>query len=214
MAQSGVSCGCGQVLFETDRYKAGETINCPWCERKYRYLGDDKIESLDARPSDNSVNSANSANLAQEATASKGRVRVPQRNTGNRETRREASVSARSAENVEGRSSGKSARAASVSMRGKREGIPGGLTMTIVFIVGFNALAFIALYFFLPRQPDGIRLPMWGGEPIPKGVIWPELAALVVGHVVGFIVWACYAYILDRLNRLSRRELQNLDGKD
>jgi hypothetical protein len=73
--------------------------------------------------------------------------------------------------------------------------------MMIMFIVGFNALAFIAMFFLMPRDPSGIRLPVWGGEPIPKSAVWPELLALVVGHMLGFLLWSLYVFQLSRMNK-------------
>ena len=46
MAQP-AACACGQVLFDIGGKKPGDGLICPWCERKYRYAGDGKVELLD-----------------------------------------------------------------------------------------------------------------------------------------------------------------------
>jgi hypothetical protein len=73
--------------------------------------------------------------------------------------------------------------------------VPGGIMRMIIFIVVFNAAAFIALAYVLPKQPDGLRHNPWGA-PIPKTALWPEMAALLLGHVVGFIAWSFNVYRL------------------
>src|SRR5581483_9335778 len=46
MAQP-AACACGQVLFDIGDKKPGDALSCPWCERKYRYAGDGKVELVD-----------------------------------------------------------------------------------------------------------------------------------------------------------------------
>src|SRR5687767_13855203 len=43
------ACSCGQVLFDTGGRKEGDVLTCPWCEKKYRYLGDEKIAPLEEK---------------------------------------------------------------------------------------------------------------------------------------------------------------------
>ncbi|MBI3830906.1 MAG: hypothetical protein HY291_15410 [Planctomycetes bacterium] len=81
--------------------------------------------------------------------------------------------------------------------------IPGGFFPMVACILGGNIVAFLVLYALLPADPDGTRLAPWG--TIPKSAIWPELAAIVAGHLLGFAVWAVFVGVWVRRQRAQSR---------
>jgi hypothetical protein len=86
-------------------------------------------------------------------------------------------------------------------------GPPGGVLPMIGFIVAFNALAFVALAVLMPKAEDGLRHAIWDPETtIQARAWWPDVAALLAGHVMGFIAWAVYVYRLHKRERLALAE--------
>jgi len=85
------------------------------------------------------------------------------------------------------------------SSRVKPQGIHGSPLRMVAYIVICNAIALILLHFLFPAQRDGRRLTPWEGVVIPRfSVPWPELAALLVGHLVAFALWAHYLFGLHK----------------
>ncbi len=88
----------------------------------------------------------------------------------------------------------------------KDEGPPGGVMPMIGFIVAFNALAFVLIGLLLPKDDDGIRHAIWDNTFTVSGkVLWPDLCALGLGHVLGFGAWAMFVYRLHRRERMEKK---------
>jgi hypothetical protein len=249
------ACACGQVLFETAERKAGDELSCPWCERKYRYLGEDRIEpwspngkppakdSADEDDEEEGEGEEHSADKPAEQAAGeeppkkkkkkKKKKKPPserleaardEKDSGRQKTQKEirepekggvgAAVvrippAADLLEKKKPPGDGESKRA-NVSVRTKRpKEIPGGIFPMIGFIIGFNALALLLLQYAVVKIPDGggAREAFWGAT-VPKSAIWPELAALLIGHIVGFFAWSWYVYELQKLNANTEKAQQ------
>jgi hypothetical protein len=238
------ACACGQVLFETAERKAGDELSCPWCERKYRYLGDDKIEpwSSDGKPSakDSEEEDDEADQPAEKPAGEEPHKKKKKKKKKKPESARSEAAPARdekqethkeirepekggvgmavvripaAADSIEKKkpatSDGESRRA-NVSVRSKQpKEIPGGLFPMIGFIIGFNALALLLLQYVVYKVPGGggERETLWGSA-VPKSAIWPELAALLIGHVVGFFAWSWYVYELQKLKANTEKAQQ------
>ncbi len=208
------ACACGQVLFDVGDKKPNDVLTCPWCDRKYRYLGNGKVEPADAKTaaSEPSSSSPNPKAASRDSQKSEKKSKdEPKSETekkpdaqAKKAEERKADVAAaadhlRKVDDKRPRLAGTAKQDPMTtegrhSVRKARKGeIPGGVGVMVGFIVAFNALAFIALKFLLPAQLDGSRIPPWN-TPIPKSAIWPEIVALLVGHFVGFIAWSTYLY--------------------
>lgn len=201
------ACACGQVLFEVADRKVGDMLSCPWCQREYRFLGENRIEPYDpkkkpaveptgAKPDSPGKSPDAAAQPKAEGAAGLAVVRIPAapQSTGRKATENLSHVSA---------GLNDSRRAAPAGKPSRPKEVPGGLFTMIGFIVVFNAAALIALSFVLPRLPDGTRESFWGSA-IPKTAVWPEILALVIGHIAGFIAWSCYVYRLWKLKKLAK----------
>ena len=205
------ACACGQVLFDVGDKKPNDVLTCPWCDRKYRYLGNGKVEPVDAKtsatePSPNPKAASRDSQKSEKKSKDEPKSepeKKPDAQAKKAEDRK-AGVAAvadqlRKVDDKRPRLAG-TARQDPMTVEGRhsvrksRKGeIPGGVGVMVGFIVAFNALAFIALKFLLPAQLDGTRFTPWN-TPIPKSAIWPEIVALLVGHFVGFIAWSTYLY--------------------
>ena len=76
------------------------------------------------------------------------------------------------------------------------DGPPGGVMPMVVCIVLFNALAFLALAYLFPKGEDGLRRAVWDADfVVARRAWWPDAAALLIGHVTGFVAWAGYVYM-------------------
>ena len=189
------ACSCGQVLFDTGGRKEGDVLTCPWCEKKYRYLGDEKIAPIEekAEPIEEVSDELEVVEGSEEVIV----ARIPAKpNTVTKKPKKRdkpdrplTGTKPLSPVGDEG-----APRAPSVRTKQPKE-IPGGVGVMIVFIIAFNAIAFIGMSFVIVTQPDKSRLAIWGQSYSSKA-IWPELAALLIGHIVGFIAWSCYVYTL------------------
>jgi hypothetical protein len=234
-------CECGQVMFDVVERKAGDTLSCPWCERRYRYLGDNQIEPLTGKESDAPAKKEHAPD-AEPPKNKKKKHKQPDKapdDSSKRDEKKDESdkddlkrltedlpdkepvevvegseevllvqhdepplpkrPSARRRDTIRERGPGESRRSDAAAFKE----IPGGVVRMLIFIVAFNALAFLALAFVFPRQGDA-RLTPWGAL-IPKSKIpWPELATLILGHLAGFVAWSWSIYRLYATGKLQR----------
>ena len=252
------ACACGQVMFETAERKAGDVLTCPWCDKKYTYLGDDKIEPLgagkkvksekneksekaektEAKRKRESVRDDPKVLLKSEAPGAEKKGASDADDAPAASDKKEKSKGANGKESsgepggeadpAEGgtlpavvriapknirdkkpRDTGAraplaTATAGADSQRAKQaarrpKDIPGGVIAMVAYIVIFNGLAFMAIRFIFPTLPasGGMRDTPWG-DALPKSSLLPELIALTVGHVVGFVFWSWYVYTVVR----------------
>jgi hypothetical protein len=187
------ACECGQVLFDIVERKAGDTLTCPWCNREYRYLGDGKVEP--AKPaSGDTIKKPQSKELAKEKD--KPEPEKPEKSEKpekkEREKEKEPAEARRSAENYGTRKQEDTvqprdplAPKGSRRIKARKDDVPGGFPIMIGFIIGFNGAAFIGLAV--------IRMTEWE-KFVPRSATWPLIAALVLGHIVGFVAWSAFVY--------------------
>jgi hypothetical protein len=203
------ACTCGQVLFDVGDKKPNDVLTCPWCDRKYSYLGNGKVEAFDPniKPAE--------APGKPEPTRKSGRHPEQSDKTSDDKKPDEKKAEQPHAKKHDGEKkplaatarhapTGESGRP-SVRKRAHKGDIPGGVGVMVGFIVVFNASAFLLLMVVLPKAVDGTRTTPWHSV-IPKSAIWPEIAALLVGHLVGFLAWSTYLYY--RQQRLTREAAQ------
>lgn len=94
--------------------------------------------------------------------------------------------------------------------RGKRaHGPPGGVMPMIGFMLAFNALAIAAVsLLFLKNPDDGTRRAVWDeGFIVAAKSIWPEVAALLLGNLLGFAAWGVFAYRIHKKQLAARAQL-------
>ena len=172
-------CDCGQVVFELTRRNPGDILACPWCTKRYQlmpggklsvYSGPDPVSSPSPEPE--------TQTKAAVLTGSDKKVLPP----AIKPVQESAGTS-----NSKVASATKPKRTKKMNM----DDAPGGVMAMVGFIVGSTAVALLALAYVLPRRPDGGRDTFWGGS-IGSKAIWPECMALVLGHVLGFIVYAIF----------------------
>jgi len=196
------SCSCGQVVFDVAGRKAGEILSCPWCERQYRYLGSSMIAPFEE--AEEETGAAQSKDMAEaedpageQAEAGMSLAERMKAHSAKRK-RQQAAVQASKA--------GPSNDTPKTRAKGRRPGVPGGLLRMIAFIVVSNAIAFVLLQVYFTPHRDGSRTMPWGGTIPRHSVPWPELVALLAGHLCGFVAWACYVYRLHSGQRARAAE--------
>ena len=88
-------------------------------------------------------------------------------------------------------------------------GPPGGVMPMIGFMVVFNALAIVTVsQLFLKNPDDGTRRAVWDeGFIVAAKSIWPEVAALLLGNLLGFAAWAVFAYRIHKKALAARKNL-------
>ncbi|MEI6235610.1 MAG: hypothetical protein WCT04_21350 [Planctomycetota bacterium] len=87
----------------------------------------------------------------------------------------------------------------------RSDGPPGGMLPMLGFIIAFNVIAFTAVSLLLPKHDDGLRHAVWDASfTISAKSFWPDVGALVLGHLLGFICWAVYAYSIHRRERMEQ----------
>jgi hypothetical protein len=195
------ACECGQVLFEVADRKPGELLNCPWCDRQYKFLGEERLELLSKKDG-----SDKPKKIEHKEPDGKKIERKSARKEASEAVREHAPVTTAK----EPSSHSQRQRTAVDGNRSKE--IPGGLFPMLGFIVGFNALALIGLAFLLPRQPDGTR-QLLSTYVINKKAFWPEILALLAGHSVGFVAWAYYVHRLRLQRRRAMGPAVPMEGK-
>ena len=188
------ACKCGQVLFDVVERKAGDMLICPWCNSEYRYLGDGKVEPKDGKPaSGDKMKKPESKEVEKEKEK-----KEPERKEEKHEKEKKEPAEAKHSPEKYGTRKQDKIEPPSPSPKGSRrlnsrkEDVPGGIPTMIGFIVGFNGLAFVALAF--------IRTTEWGSF-MPKSATWPLIAALIVGHIVGFFAWSAFVYYKTGANK-------------
>lgn len=213
-----LSCECGQVLFDVANRKPGETLTCPWCSKEYRYLGGAKVERVNApksktpdkepkpkasAPKDSARKESrrkesagkpaedNDAEIAQE-----GEEEVFTFESADSETVKMKSFAARRKPGSPKPSSEDSDETPAPKKKGGGLGdAPGGVLPMVGFMAGFSLLAFMALGAIFPETPQHRRQTPWG-EILKLKSPWPELIAMIVGQVTGFVAWGFYVYRL------------------
>jgi len=209
MADSkGAACECGQVVFDTSRAKPGEILTCPWCWKHYRYengsitlANEDETKRAEAEakketppPKPKSESLEDEAALLKRKSSRFEKV-AEEKKERTSEKKVEAAKPAEDKAKSERLLSAEAAAPSSASQKQpkekklKLEDIPGEMAAKIVCIMGFNGLAFIIDYLLWKPADDGGRNFAFGHFYLPEHKIWPELIALVAGHVFGFIAW-------------------------
>ncbi len=164
-----ISCSCGQVIFNTDGRKTGEKIVCPWCNKRYRYLGGTVIHPIGDDEPDSQ------ATIVVRETQPRADEPAPRKIASPRKAVRSTREPI-----ANGDAPRKPAR---------KEEVPGGVLLMIVFMAVFNGLAFGTLAFAFPEISHGVRQTPWG-DPIHIASPWPELLAMISGQLLGFVGWA------------------------
>lgn len=79
----------------------------------------------------------------------------------------------------------------------------------IGFMLAFNALAIAAVsLLFLKNPDDGTRRAVWDeGFIVAAKSIWPEVAALLLGNLLGFAAWGVFAYRIHKKQLAARAQL-------
>ena len=173
------SCSCGQVVFDITGRKEGETLSCPWCSKKYRYLGSNTIAPFEEAEEKEAGGTSEGGGLAERMKAHSAMRK-----------RQQAAAQASEA----GPSDDKPRSRA----KGRKAEVPGGALRMIAFIVVCNAIALVLLQVFFARQINGSRATPWGWTIPRYKVPWPELVTLAIGHLCSFVAWACSVYLLHR----------------
>jgi hypothetical protein len=188
-----VSCKCGQVLFD-ENCEPAETLTCPGCKQKYRYLGGDKVEpigSKKAKPDSGAI---------EVMSVEVFKIDIPEKVDEKDFAGRLKAHSAKRAKPKPLLTEEELAAKKEKAAKGKPKEIPGGIVPMIGFIVAFNAIALTILAFVFPLNPDGSGsrdTPF--GVTIPKmSVPWPTLVTLLLGHLFGFGAWIGYVYRLHK----------------
>jgi len=182
----GAACACGQVVLDLAGRKVGQTLACPYCSRKYRYAGEDRVEPL----AEGDATAGAEKEQGTAAGAADEIAKSPAPDKAGAEAKPEAELIA----SAPGKPFQPVARP-SAARRSKASRIraPGGLWLVIAFIVVFNSAALIAKSFLFPDTPDGFRMTPWGSK-ILRQTVWPEMLAVLVGHAVGFVFWLALVY--------------------
>jgi hypothetical protein len=71
------ACECGQVVFDLTGRKTGEILNCNWCGRKFRYMGNERLTALtpeEARLAEAGVKQGRAARSGQKRTGPPGGI--------------------------------------------------------------------------------------------------------------------------------------------
>ena len=182
------SCACGQVVFDVAGRKAGEMLSCPWCSKKYRYLGGNTIvPAAEAEEKEEGQDKGVAEAEAPETGAAPGE-------------RMKAHAARRKQQQAEGQElkPGQGSDSPKVKAGGRRPEIPGGALRMVAFIVVCNGIALLLLQAFFPPRRDGTRMTPWGWTLPRYKVPWPELVTLAIGHLCSFVAWAGSLYLLHR----------------
>jgi hypothetical protein len=231
------ACTCGQVFFDTDGRKHGDVLTCPWCQKTFRYMGGNEIEPYEATSDEKpkhageKVRSKDKDEKRKERKKDKGDeikevsddlevvegseevkvIRIPAAPDSITKKSKRSDRPNTGTRPHQPVGEGGPPRAPSLRLKPAKE-IPGGVGVMIGFVIGFNALAFIAMSLLFVTQSDKSRLTPWG-QVVPAKAFWPEMVALLVGHVVGFIAWSCYVYNLQQRQKAAAAEAMH-SGKE
>jgi hypothetical protein len=218
------ACKCGQVTFDLSGRKIGDVLTCPWCKKSYHYAGENHIVSApdivpDEMDGDEPKHSTRKLDPLDEdgegvatetaevevirATTSDKSAADPRRDTirshvEKRKQQKKAIVAAKEGEGGTGTSK--------VRRGARPKELPGGVKLMVTYIVLFNAATMIALWLAFPLQSNGTRLTPWGWVIPAYRVPFPELASLVLGHLLGFLFWAHHVYKLHKQQKAKAAE--------
>lgn len=216
MADSSTAlCKCGEEL---PPGKKGEVLHCIHCGRNYRALGKGKVELAvdknlvstqegDAEvfrfdvPDEAEVKASKSKSSIESFDDKGSTIKIDLREKRRQAEKRRSAVTARATGQTIPESSTRPK-----AMRAKQPGqIPGGIMPMVIFIVVFNAIAFIGLGVFFPTK-EGITHTPWGSSFAKPNIPWLEMLALVLGHAMGFGAWAIYVHQLHLKQKAAREK--------
>lgn len=213
MADSSTAlCKCGEEL---PPGKKGEVLHCIHCGRNYRALGKGKVELAvdenlvstqegDAEvfrfdvPSEAELKGTKSRSSPDSFDDKGSTIKIDLREKRRQAEKRRSAVTARASGQTIPDSSTRPK-----AVRAKQNEIPGGIMPMVIFIVVFNAIAFIALGVLFPTK-DGITHTPWGSSFAKPNIPWLEMITLVLGHVLGFSGWAVYVHQLHKKQKAAR----------
>jgi len=216
MANARYGCRCGNTVFDLSGRDPGSALICPFCQRQYTYVHDDQVEAVDAERASSEARTDDHqpkleqfeeppSNVEQKSNASERRRFSPQFVSGwpppEREARKSAAQKHKLTRGTVHRTQRDEVPAKRSVMRALlpdlNRPIPGGTAIMIGSIVLSVLLSLTVLAVLLPAHPDGTRTAPWG--VVPKEAFWPEIAALILGHLVGFICWSSYLYLRQKM---------------
>jgi hypothetical protein len=199
------SCSCGQVVFDVTGRNIGEILSCPWCRKEYRYLGSNTIAPFAGEEEEGQSKGGAHAGALEAGEAG-----------GGLGERMKAHLARRKQEPAAGQDlkGGKGGEGPKGRAKVRRREVPGGALRMVAFIVISNAIALILLQVFFARRGDGSRTTPWGGIIPRHRIPWPELAALLSGHLCGFVAWACYVYQWQRSRKAGGQAVAPAGKKD
>lgn len=207
-------CKCGEEL---PPGKKGEVLHCIHCERNYRALGNGKVELAvdknlvstqegDAEvfrfdvPSEAETKGSKSKTSPDSFDDKGSTIKINLREKRRQAEKRRSAVTARASGQTIPESSSRPK-----AVRPRRNEIPGGIMPMVIFIVIFNAVAFIGLAVLFPTK-EGITHTPWGSSFAKPRIPWLEMLALVVGHAMGFSAWAVYVHRLHTKQKAAREK--------
>lgn len=207
-------CKCGEEL---PPGKKGEVLHCIYCERNYRALGNGKVELAvdknlvstqegDAEvfrfdvPSEAEMKGSKSKSSPDAFDDKGSTIKINLREKRRMAEKRRSAVTARASGQTIPDSSTRPK-----AVRPRQGEIPGGIMPMIVFIIIFNALAFVALALLFPTK-EGMTYTPWGSSFSKPRIPWLEMLALVLGHAMGFGAWAVYVHGLHKKQKLAREK--------
>ena len=213
-----LSCECGQVLFDVGNRKPGETLTCPWCSKEYRYLGGTKVERIGGSKSKSKEKDTKPKPVSKESASKISASKISVRKESARKEsdddepkkivlegdeqvltnfdKETVKMKAFSARKKAAGKTGEEGDSAAPRKKGGNFGdAPGGVFPMLGFMAGFSALAFVALGALFPENHQHKRTTPWG-DPLSLKSPWPELIAMILGQVFGFIGWSLYVYRL------------------
>jgi len=219
MANARYGCQCGETVFDLSGRAAGSVLTCPFCQRQYTYVRDALIEPFDeedASSEDRAFDHQPGLDLIEDPPpAAEEKAGGPERRRfspafvsggpppHDREARKSDALKRKLVRETVRMSPRDAAPVKRSALRAllpdANRPIPGGAAVMIVAIVLSVLLSLTALSVLLPSQPNGTRTAPWG--VIPKEAFWPEIVALVLGHVVGFFCWSFYLYLRQKVTK-------------
>lgn len=214
MSDSKALCKCGEEL---PPGKKGEVLHCIHCERNYRALGNGRVELAvdknlvstqegDAEvfrfdvPSEAELKGSKSKSAPDSFDDKGSTIKINLREKRRMAEKRRSAVTARASGQTIPDSSTRPK-----AMRPRQGEIPGGIMPMIVFIIIFNALAFVGLALLFPTK-EGMTYTPWGSSFAKPRIPWLEMLTLVLGHVMGFGAWAVYVHGLHKKQKLAREK--------
>jgi hypothetical protein len=189
-------CKCGEALPAAGKgANAGAPIVCGHCQRKYKYLSSTEVEPINNAKSVR-VGDAEVFRFDTPGEAEKGDEASGGGAGSVKDLRERKRIAEKRRSVATARASGQAIPESTTRPRGRpKQEIPGGVMPMVIFIVVFNALAFIALHFLFPNV-DGVIHTPWGSTFTNPRIPWLEMIALLLGHVFGFMGWAVYVHRL------------------